>query len=382
MADNGIQARRRAYFALSSALAQTDQRRLQDLLDAAPARAGWGESQVIALGRRQVFVKRIPVTDIERGSLYSTANLYGLPAYYNYGFGSAGMGVFRELATHVKTTNWVLEGAIAHFPLLYHHRIVPRATTSAVDPERHAAYVASWGGHASIGRYLLDRASASHELILFLEHIPHTAADWLPDHQRHMPMVLRDMRAAIAFLRRQGIIHLDTDFSNVLTDGRRAYLTDFGLALDRHFDLSPAEAEFHRRNAWYDYGNLAWSLGLQLFLIYRRLPEADQRFLAEACGIAAGSGFEAIIALLLGHLDDLAASGRIPLDRGYVASLKQYRDLILFINAFYAGMRANPRKDTPLRPAALRRLLAASGFIRAAPPGGKPETPIRADGGS
>ncbi len=45
--------------------------------------------------------------------------------YYHYGIGSAGFGVFRELVANIKITNWVLEGAITNFPLLYHYRVIP-----------------------------------------------------------------------------------------------------------------------------------------------------------------------------------------------------------------------------------------------------------------
>tara|TARA_E500000331_G_scaffold355531_1_gene411250 strand:- start:1908 stop:2102 length:195 start_codon:yes stop_codon:yes gene_type:complete len=38
--------------------------------------------------------------------------------------GSAGFGVFREVFSHTKTTNWVLLGECTAFPLMHHHRIV------------------------------------------------------------------------------------------------------------------------------------------------------------------------------------------------------------------------------------------------------------------
>ena len=57
-----------------------------------------------------MFVKRVPVTDLEYENMFSTRNLYDIPTYYNYGFGSAGFGVYRELVTHVKASNWVLAG--------------------------------------------------------------------------------------------------------------------------------------------------------------------------------------------------------------------------------------------------------------------------------
>lgn len=92
--------------------------------------------------RSKVFVKRVPVTNIEFDNLFSTRNLYNLPTYCNYGFGSTGFGVFRELVTHIKTTNWVLSGAIATFPLMYHYRIIPFSGRRVdVDMERLKDYV-------------------------------------------------------------------------------------------------------------------------------------------------------------------------------------------------------------------------------------------------
>jgi hypothetical protein len=71
-----------------------------------------------------VFVKRVPLTDLERRpeNAGSTANLFGLPNFYQYGIGSTGFGVWRELAVHTMTTRWVLERQFAGFPLLYHWR--------------------------------------------------------------------------------------------------------------------------------------------------------------------------------------------------------------------------------------------------------------------
>jgi hypothetical protein len=41
-------------------------------------------------------------------------------------------------------------------------------------------------------------------------------------------------------------------FDNILTDGRRLYLADFGLAAGAGFDLSEAETDFLARNRSYD----------------------------------------------------------------------------------------------------------------------------------
>lgn len=90
-------------------------------------RLGWGVSRTVEVAGHAVFVKTLPVTAVELETYQSTANLFDLPATYQYGVGSAGFGAGRELAAHARTTQWVLDGHIDNFPLLYHHRLVPLA---------------------------------------------------------------------------------------------------------------------------------------------------------------------------------------------------------------------------------------------------------------
>lgn len=178
MAKNSIELRRKRYFQLSSQIAQLDNAQLHSLFDNCQSSLGFGLTHTVVLGQSQVFVKRIPVTTIEYDNLFSTKNLYDLPTYFNYGLGSAGLGVaglgvFRELVIHIKTTQWVLEEVIATFPLMYHYRIMPFSGQRIdVDRERLKGFVEYWGNSANVGNYMVDRASASHELVLFLEHIP------------------------------------------------------------------------------------------------------------------------------------------------------------------------------------------------------------------
>ena len=71
-----------------------------------------------------VFVKSIPLTGAELANPGSTRNHYGLPPNFQYGVGSAGFGAYRELAAHMATTQWALDGTNEHFPLL-HSRVLP-----------------------------------------------------------------------------------------------------------------------------------------------------------------------------------------------------------------------------------------------------------------
>lgn len=203
MAQNSPNQRQKRYFQLSAALAQLDNAHLRETAPGDKGQVSWGKNQSLTVAELPVFIKRIPMTEIEYAQMFSTQNIYGLPTFYQYGLGSVGFGVFRELVTHIKTTNWVLAGEIENFPLLYQYRIVPvTGEPPAVDMAYHQRYVTYWGENANVGRYLLDRAAAPYELVLYLEHIPHAVATWVRKHQALIPTVMADAQAAITFLTR------------------------------------------------------------------------------------------------------------------------------------------------------------------------------------
>ena len=212
-----------------------------------------------------MFVKRIPLTDLERDpdSLMSTANLFGVPAFCHYGVaavGSPGFGAWREVAANTMTTNWVLAETSDAFPLIYHWRVLPEAMPL---PEAHAdieRVVAYWGGSAAVRRRLEALAQASTSVVLFLEYIPHRLDVWLKSQlaagldavAAACATVERSLRAGVAFMNARGLLHLDPHFRNVLTDGHRLYLADFGLASSTRFDLSDDERNFLALNASHD----------------------------------------------------------------------------------------------------------------------------------
>lgn len=262
-------ARLLRYGDVSTALALLSDRRLERLVDAAPAMGSGvgGATALLPIAGAQVFVKRIPLTDLERepDNVMSTANVFGLPTFCQYGVvahSAGGFGAWREVAANTMTTNWVLTKQSEAFPLMYHWRVLPGAaplTDEHADIDRVVAY---WDGSQAVRRRLhaLDQASAS--VVLFLEYLPQDLNTWLTSRLAAGPeavtaacaMVRRRLRADIAFMNANGLLHFDAHFRNILTDGHRLYFADLGLATSPRFDLSADERDFLTPNASHDTG--------------------------------------------------------------------------------------------------------------------------------
>jgi serine/threonine protein kinase len=235
------------HHALAAALAQLD-----DETFAAAEHLGTGiggSTSRLMVGGTPVFVKRIALTDLERAHPRQTGNLFGLPSFYQYGIGSAGFGVWRELAAHQRATDWVLTGQCASFPLLHHWRVVPRAA----EPKPIDETVEYWDGDPAVRRRLTALGDATSSVLLALEFVPDSLSDRLcarPEqaHGRVAELYL----AAIAFMSSQGMVHFDAHPGNVLADDQQVYVTDFGLATDAGFDLAPDESRFLTRHLDFD----------------------------------------------------------------------------------------------------------------------------------
>ncbi len=252
------QGRLARYRAVAAAVASRSDTELARLLDqAAPLGAGIGGSSARAeIDGIPIFAKRIPLTDLERRpeNVRSTANLFRLPAFYHYGVGSAGFGVWRELAVHELTTAWVLAGSVAGFPLLYHWRVLPGAPVppgDAPDYEKLPGAVAYWEGSAAVAERLDAIELASASVVLFSEYLPQNLTDWLSA-ESDLDDVAARLDETVSFMNAGGLLHFDAHFGNVLTDGNGFYLADYGLALSPEFRLDEAEAAFLRENLSHD----------------------------------------------------------------------------------------------------------------------------------
>jgi hypothetical protein len=349
--------RRARYSKISTALAHCDDAALRDVLEA-DGNPAWGTTQTIDIAGEKVLLKAIPLTDLERERGFATRNHYELPSYYQYGVGSAGFGAWRELITTLAASNWVLEGAADEFALLYHWRVIarPRRTPSASAPVLNE-YVQNWNSSGAIGRYAKDRQAATHVVLLFLEWFPLPLWTHLADRPEDIEPMVNRLRDTVAFMHERGIFHFDAHFGNVVTDGERPHLVDFGLAVDVRFDLTPAERGFLRRHRHFDYGEVISSVGSQLALCYEALTEPER--VAVRARLDAPEEPAAVLPALVRKVERLAGLAHPAL----VDAIVRYRAVIEYMDRFFLDQRANERKDTPYNDELLRRLLVESGAI-------------------
>jgi hypothetical protein len=261
-------ARVSAYATVGARLSLLSDRRLEDAVAAARSLGSGigGRSAEMEVEGIRVFVKRVPLTDLELQpeNARSTANVFGLPLFYQYGAGSAGFGAWRELAAHLMTTGWALKNEYAGFPLLHHWRVLPDRPPAGFVDELGGVEgaVARWEGSPAVRRRLEAIGRSSFSLVLFLEHVPQTLAEWLgknrdaalsePAGESPYRWVENALLQGTEFMSARGLVHFDAHFANLLTDGRRVYFADFGLAVSRDFELSAEERAFLADHLVYD----------------------------------------------------------------------------------------------------------------------------------
>ncbi|OIJ96035.1 hypothetical protein [Streptomyces colonosanans] len=287
-------ARLAAHSDIATALALVSDRDLAALVaSGTPLGVGiGGRSALIEVEDRKVFVKRVPLTDVERlpEHVRSTANLFEVPPVFHYGLGSPGIGAWRELAVHIMTTNWVLSGQFSGYPLMHHWRVLPDTPQplheELADVERVVAY---WGGASQVRDRIEALRTATANVTLFLEYLPHTVHEWLGaqlasgDADTACALVEQQLRESADFLRAHGLVHFDAHFENVLTDGRRLYLADYGLSLTSRFRLTPEERDFLDRHDGYDHAYTAAQLVNWLVTALYRYGRQERDAFVRAC---------------------------------------------------------------------------------------------------
>ena len=279
--------RHRRHEALSARLAELS----DDGLGALLAESGaWrtnihgNQSGAIEIDGAKVFVKKLALTELEAANPSSTANMFDLPLFYHYGVGSSGFGVWRELDACLRASAWALSGEGPHFPLVHHWRVLRRPAPAPPTPgylARLERGMTFWEQAQAIRARLEAIRAATSSIVLFMEHAPDTLQAWLEARTADQPLdteaeaailrIYNQWRAAAAFMNDRGMLHFDLHRENLLTDGERVYVADFGLAICEDFDLAPAERAFFETHRRYDrcYVDRAFTEWLA--------PEADPR---------------------------------------------------------------------------------------------------------
>ncbi|WP_454854022.1 protein kinase family protein [Promicromonospora soli] len=317
-------ARLAPHGAVSTALSLCSDRRLRELVDAAtPIGSGiGGKTVLLEVEGTPVFVKQVRLSDLERRpeNVHSTADLFGLPVFSHYGVGTIGgpgFGAWRELAVQIMTTNWVLAGEYEGFPLMYHWRVLPDAgqplPEELADVERAVAY---WGGGLGMRRRIEALQQSSSSIMLFLEYIPQNLHDWLGVQvgagdeaaERACAMVDRELDAGISFMNARGLLHFDAHFENILTDGRRLFFADYGLAISSRFELTPDEADFFAEHGGYDrYYSVTHLVNWLVVELYGYGPDERRAFVRSCAQGESPKGVPAAVAAVLLRYAPVAA---------------------------------------------------------------------------
>ncbi|GAA3216600.1 serine/threonine protein phosphatase [Dactylosporangium siamense] len=269
---------------VSASLAARSDDELTASLRAAPAGAVGvgGGSSVIDVEGAPVFAKRIPITDRELAHPHSTANLFDVPVFCQYGmhtFAGPGFSAWRELAANLAVTEGVLAGEAECFALLHHWRVLPGRPPVADEHLDVDAVVAHFDGSRAVRTRFDELAAATSSLVLFLEFAPFALPDTLTDPVARAATIERQLFDIVGFLGTREILHMDGHFGNIRADDERIYLVDFGLATSPRFDLSAAERAFVARNLGHDADYAAMRLVNWL--------------VTEVCGVPVGEGVAA-----------------------------------------------------------------------------------------
>ncbi|MEJ2132305.1 MAG: hypothetical protein P8Y95_11950, partial [Gammaproteobacteria bacterium] len=146
---------------------------------------------------------------------------------------------------------------------------------------------------------------------------------------------------------------------NMMTDGERTYLGDYGLVLDLEFELDERERRFFREHTHYDDAELTINLAYHLGSRMRSLRASQRNAILKRYRLA--SGHPRIARVLVDHIEDLAASRHLNLDPGYVDVVVRYRPIIHLMDDFFHDMHAGSRKDFGFDNVRLKRLLKKAG---------------------
>ena len=296
---------------------------------------GYGINSIIDVNDTKIFTKTIPVTKIDLENMYNTSNIHNLPTYYNYGVGSAGFGCWRELAFHIKASNWVVDNKCPNFPILYHYRIIENKTVATKFEKykfnkRNFEY---WNSNENIELYIKNRSNTNHFIVMCLEYFPLTLYK-TNIIKENVYWYQKQILTIISFLKKQEVIHFDAHPGNLVTDKKILILTDFGLVLDKSFSLSKQEISFFNRNTNYDKATLISNISNHIFepnilKIFEKKYNVDETTKKEI--------FENIV---FDNLDEIGKN----FNKKYIQTLQKYKHIIITYHIFLHKLQRSHTK--------------------------------------
>jgi serine/threonine protein kinase len=344
------------YADVSTNLAMLSNQRLRERVESASILGTGigGTSLLMQLEDTSIFVKIIPLTELEKRAenVMSTRNVFDLPPYCHYGIGSPPGGVWREVVAHTMTTNWVLAGQCEGFPLMYHWRVLPNMRMPLSEELSDISRMVEFWDSEAVGNRIEASEQSVDSVVLFCEYIPHNLHDWMNEQvamgedeaNSAFAMVESQVRSAVSFMNSQGLLHFDAHFENILTDGRRIYITDFGLVTSSRFELSDSERAFFDLNKAHDECYVVTHLVNWVVAGFLGLMDRKDRIdFIRRC-----------------------ANGYDPTEEvGSVAAdiINKYAPIATVINDFYTDLRVDS-KTTPFPVEEIQRVSEAIGFDR------------------
>lgn len=242
-----------------------------------------------------IFVKRIPLTNIETTAknYRSTANLFNLPMVFQYGIGSLGFGAWRELASHMITTNWVLTDLCANFPIMYHWRVLPD-TNNDINltywKNNDADYLSFWDDNKAIKRRLTKLRGSLQSIYIFIEYFPTNLTKYLKEvlntHEdnstkdNNIKKIFAQFAKVNEFMQANNFLHMDAHLENILVDSENIYLSDFGLSISSNFELSEVERDFMYKHKRYDSYSTDYFLVHGILTSYLGEDNRDEKFVS------------------------------------------------------------------------------------------------------
>lgn len=224
---------------------------------------GWSDNAITTFNGRKLFMKFLALPALELQNPYNTGNLYHLPLELN--MHGMGINVWRELLVLLKTTNWVLSGRIHNFPLLYHYRIIKRKSKSLYRKDILEYAEKTWNHKPQVIRRTEDVFRSQYSILVCIEYIGPGIVRWLNSKKR-LSLYYSQSKRILNFLREEGVLLFDNHAGNILTDSDdNIYYTDFGLVLDREFNLTLPERRFFQNHITFPYAN---AYSIPFFLVY------------------------------------------------------------------------------------------------------------------